>query len=343
MAGDLNVESRPAHQFSSNYHKWLEFESALCSKSGGIHEIGLEFSRRAARLGDRNSLIDHVGSSNCLHVAAFGSHYGAPGDHSWVGFSFKTSLERIRFLPTQWRIKDWEPYKQDVSLTCPAQFENINDAEQWLAVKIRSHSDGKSRAQGRAEWEPFQIKALRAQIRACEDSNQQHDLSTRLHQLRREFAKSRRRAQSKAEARARNLRSRRQQNLHPVRLLQVDGSLTFDHTAWATGAINEFENKRWSAADTRENSVFDAMEGNADGQLVLDVDMVDMAAHRVKRPMTLDHRGVCVQAVRDCPNVQKELLKPLQALLNTDAAWEGRSEQGFIKGKMKETRHLKDC
>ena len=40
---------------------------------------------------------------------------------------------------------------------------------------------------------------------------------------------------------------------------------------------------------------------------------------------------------------QRAFKKPLEDMLNKDGAWTERIEEGFIKGKIKDTRHLKDC
>ena len=168
-------------------------------------------------------------------------------------------------------------------------------------------------------------------------------MSLQLHKLRKEFAKSKRQAQTKEEARAGKLRSRKQTNLFPVRLLDVEGSLTFDHDKWAQGVVSEFEEHRWASVDSHDERLFKSLNGDGVGNLVIAEEMVCKAASKVKRPLILDANGVCVQAIRECPEIQRALCKPLQDMLNTDAAWHQRTELGYIKSKVRDARYLKDC
>ena len=92
--------------------------------------------------------------------------------------------------------------------------------------------------------------------------------------------------------------------MHPVRLLNVDGVPTFDHAKWATAAVSEFERNRWVSVDRHDTELFTSLEGDANGGLILDEDLIDKATQKVKRPMVLDSNGACVQAIRECPEIQ---------------------------------------
>ena len=176
--GDMNVESRTLHQSSNQAAKWVELEAAITSKNAAFHNSLLDFSRRRSREREHDSLIDHLASSNALQVSAFGTHYASPGDHAWLGGRFRSTVNRVKFKPTWWRVSDWEAYKADIEATCPQEFGTVQ-----VGDKIQQYTQQRTRAQRRAEWEPLQIKALRDRIRASQDEQEQHDLSVSLPDL----------------------------------------------------------------------------------------------------------------------------------------------------------------
>ena len=145
------------------------------------------------------------------------------------------------------------------------------------------------------------------------------------------------------KAKSDSLRSRKKSNLFPLRLLECDGHLSFDHEKWVPEAEREFESTRWGCTDSYDAEIFSSYGGSNDSNILLGEDDIDIAVNRAKRPLELDAKGVCVQAFRECPSVQRAFKKPLEDMLNKDGAWTERIEEGFIKGKIKDTRHLKDC
>ena len=115
--------------------------------------------------------------------------------------------------------------------------------------------------------------------------------------------------------------------------------MIFDHGAWANGVVKVayFDNNRWASVDSHGAHIFQSLAGDSEGNIVLEQDTLNKAALRVNRPLVLDASGECMLAIRECPDLQRALLKPLKYMPNNDSAWDGRSVSGFIKGTLKET------
>lgn len=331
VIGHLNVDSKLTTQSSGDRSRWEDLCGAMEARGLCHRQLTVPFTRKAKRVNEKDSTLDHIFADTRSSTNAFGQWEGAPGDHCWMGWTCQFRFSRPHFPARRWRC-DWQAYQQHCQQNAPDLFGEWTTAEDWLREAVSKFEIRSSRRARRASWEPFSIKTLRSRIRLTQDENERIRLSKQLFNMRRSWAIEREKTEIHASLKKGKRIGTKKQSLFPLTCFQQNSSSPTAAPDQMADIVRKEYEKRWSG----DGTVVEPQGLSASvplDDIHLTEEELQTAICRVKRPWIKDARGIPPAALLGGGTLIQAMLYSFRELLCQDRPWDGFCETGYVKQK----------